>query len=318
MRRERRRRGAGRRLRAAGLGGLIVLAMACAERPAEQVVPAPAPPPSPRVVYAGVRSSRYGLKPFPGPAGWEKAIGAMTDYFPGSTPCGIWIVGTMSRTPRATRLEFPSDGRSYPHVEFEPADKHEPYLAYFDKAGIKVFLQVEPANADMATLIDLVLGRYKRHPCVIGFGVDVEWNKTADYPKTGLAVDDATARAWEEKVKSHGPAYRLFLKHWNEKWMPPVYRGDIVFVDDSQIFPDMEAMIKEFSERWAPAFYPNLVVFQVGYRSDRPWWSKLPDPPKTIGEAIRKRVRQDIGLVWVDFSLRDVLPVGEDGKGKRP
>jgi len=80
----------------------------------------------------------------------------------------------------------------------------------------------------------------------------------------------------------------------------------------------MEAMIKEFSERWAPAFYPNLVVFQVGYRSDRPWWSKLPDPPKTIGEAIRKRVRQDIGLVWVDFSLRDVLPVDEDGKGKRP
>ncbi len=165
----------------------------------------------------------------------------MAGYFPGATPCGVWIVSTMSRTPRATRLEFPSGGRSYPNIEFDDADRHEPYLADFDRAGVKVFLQVEPANADVATLIDLVLGRYGRHPCVVGFGVDVEWNRTADYPKTGLAVDDATARAWEARVKSHDAGYRLFLKHWDEKWMPPTYRGDIIFVDDSQIFPDLES-----------------------------------------------------------------------------
>jgi hypothetical protein len=133
-----------------------------------------------------------------------------------------------------------------------------------------------------------------------------------------MAVDDAAARAWEVKVKSHNPAYRLFLKHWDEKWMPPTYRGDIVFVDDSQIFPDMESMVKEFSEGWAPTFYPNLVVFQIGYNSDKPWWSKLPDPPKTLGEAIRSRVRQDIGIIWVDFSLRAVLPLGDVKGIKQP
>lgn len=287
----------------------------CAKRPAEKLAPGQAPTGPARVIYAGVRSSKYGIKPFPNPAAWERAIETMSTYFPGSTPCGIWIVSTMAKTPRFTHLEFPSDGRSFSNIEFEAADKHEPYLDYFDGAGIKVFLQVEPANADMGTLIDLVLGRYKHHPCVIGFGVDVEWNKTADYPETGLAVDDVTAREWEARVKSHNPAYRLFLKHWDQEWMPPTFRGDLVFVDDSQIFPDMESMIKEFAEGWAPAFYPNLVVFQVGYNSDKPWWSKLPDPPRTLGEAIRKRTRQDIGIIWVDFSLRDVLPLGD---GERP
>jgi len=300
----------------AALVACHLFALACAEKPVQKIVPPQAAPPGPaNVVYAGVRSSKYGIKPFPGPAAWEKAIGAMTAYFPGSTPCGIWIVGTMARTPRFAHLEFPSDGKSFPNVEFEEADRHELYLSEFDSAGISVFLQVEPANADMVTLIDLVLGRYKHHRSVIGFGVDVEWNRTADHPETGMAVDDATARAWEERVKSHNPAYRLFLKHWDKKWMPPTYRGEIVFVDDSQIFQGMEPMIEEFAESWAPAFYPNLVFFQIGYNSDKPWWSKLPDPPKAIGEAIRKRVRQKIGIIWVDFSLREVLPLGE---GKRP
>jgi len=178
---------------ACSLTGLLLAALACAVKPAGSLSPAPAGGPA-RVAYAGVRSSKYGIKPFPEPPAWERAIGAMTAYFPGSAPC------------------------------------------------------------------------------VIGFGVDVEWNRTADYPETGMAVDDATARDWEAKVK-------------------------------------------EFSGKWAPAFFPNLVVFQIGYNSDKPWWSKLPDPPKTIGDAIRKRVRQDMAIIWVDFSLREVLPA--DGR-KQP
>lgn len=319
MKSKRKSRGLEQELAASVLAGFLLLTLACAKKPAGKLAPPPAPAGGPaKVVYAGVRSSKYGIKPFPEPGAWERAIGAMTAYFPGSAPCGIWIVGTMSKTPRFTHLEFPADGRSFPNIEFEPVDKHERYLSAFDEAGIKVFLQVEPANADMSTLIDLVLSRYGHHPCVIGFGVDVEWHREADNPKRGVKVGDAMARQWEAKVKSHNPAYRLFLKHWDELWMPPAYRGDIVFVDDSQIFPDMESMIKEFSEDWAPAFYPNLVVFQIGYNSDKPWWSKLPDPPKTIGDAVRKRLRQDIGIIWVDFSLREVLPTGEGKQAKLP
>ena len=261
-----------------------------------------------KVVWAGVRSSHYGIKPFPAPEGWLKAMRAMEGYFPGSSPAAIWIVGQMAKDRANMHLFFPSEGKQVPHIEFEPMDQHEAFLDAFDKAGIKVFLQVEPADADMETLIDLVLGRYKHHSCVIGFGVDVEWFRVAARPGTGTEVDDATAKKWEARVKSHNPAYRLFLKHWDIKWMPPAYRGDIVFVDDSQIFKTMEEMVNEFTTGWAPAFYPNTVVFQIGYGPDKPWWSKLQTPPKDLGNAIRKGVKQDMGIIWVDFSLRDVLP----------
>ena len=125
------------------------------------------------VKYAGVRSSSYGIKPFPDPAGWETAMNTMQDYFPGSTPCAIWIVGRMHKS-TSCLLEFPSEGKEYENVVFLDYDKHESYLNHFDQAGIKVFLQVEPANADITTLIDLILSRYEHHDCVIGFGIDVE------------------------------------------------------------------------------------------------------------------------------------------------
>lgn len=259
------------------------------------------------IISAGIRSSSYGIKPFPEPIGWQKAMETMSGYFPGSIPCAIWIVGELKK-PKSCRLFFPSEGKSYPFIEFEETDKHEQFLNHFDKAGIKVFLQVEPAHADMITLIDLVLSRYKHHECVVGFGIDVEWYREADRPEWGVPVDDETAEKWEERVKSHNPSYQLFLKHWDRDWMPKTYRGDIVFVDDSQMLKDFEAMLDEFVSYWADYFKPNSVFFQIGYESDRPWWQKLVTPPKEIGSAIAGRIKQKCGIFWVDFTLRDVLP----------
>lgn len=261
----------------------------------------------PLVKFAGVRSSAYGIKPFPEPQEWIKAISTMGGYLEGSTPCAVWIVGHINRR-RSCKLDFPSEGQTLSNVEFLDIDKHERFLSEFDKAGIKVFLQVEPANADMKTLIDLVLGRYKSHPCVIGFGVDVEWNKEADFPERGEKVSDATAQLWEGWVKAHNPQYRLFIKHWDQLWMPPTYRGDLIFVDDSQIFKNFDEMASEF-EAWGNTFKPNMVMFQIGYNSDKPWWRTIRDAPKTMGEAIARRIPQDCGIIWVDFSLRDVLPL---------
>jgi len=286
---------------------LLVAALACAANRTRPNLP-PVLPNAGKVVFAGVRSSAYGIRPFPKPEEWKTAIEAMAGHYPGATPCAVWIVGTFRR-PRTCHLYFPGDGKSYPNIEFDTADMHEEYLSFFDKAGIKVFLQVEPANADMETLIDLVLGRYKHHECVLGFGVDVEWHREADNPEWGVKVDDDMAQKWDARVKSHNPKYRIFLKHWDSRWMPPTYRGDIIFVDDSQIFPRLEDAVTEFVTTWADRFYPNTVFFQIGYNSDKPWWQKLPTPPLTWGDAIRQRIKQDCGIIWVDFSLRDVLPL---------
>lgn len=284
--------------------GTAALAEGCRKK--AEVQPPEAPPAPRNVVFAGVRSSNYGIKPFPEPSGWQKAIDAMNSRFPGSTRGAIWIVGELKR-PTACRLFFPSDGQAYPNIEFAETDKHEEFLSHFDKTGTQVFLQVEPAQADLPTLIELVLGRYKHHPCVIGFGVDVEWYRESDKPGWGVPVDDETARAWEARVKTHNPSYRLFLKHWDLNWMPPTYRGDIVFIDDGQEVEDLEALLDAFQNRGADHFHPNPVFFQIGYNSDKPWWQKLDNPPLTIGRAVARRVKQDCGIIWVDFSLRDVF-----------
>lgn len=270
------------------------------------LVAAPVAPES-RIQYAGARSSNYGIKPFPSEAEWEKYLLKLASYFPHATPCAVWIVGVLD-PPQSCLLEFPSPGPSYPNTVFSNTDKHEAYLSYFDQKGIKVYLQVEPANADVLTLIDLVLNRYKHHPCVIGFGIDVEWYREIEIPTWGVQVDDQTAALWEKRVKAFNPHYRLFLKHWNRLWMPRTYRGDILFVSDSQQLPSLEKMLKEFASYWADYFYPNPVAFQIGYQADQKWWQKISNPPQEIGLALSKRVKQAFSIFWVDFTLRQLLP----------
>ncbi len=266
-------------------------------------------PQSPK--FAGVRSSSYGIKPFPSPEGWGNAMKTMAGYFPGSTPVAIWIVGRLNGRTTGVTLEFPSphDGVDYgPLFTFSETDEHEPFLDYFDANGIKVFLQAEPGYAAVDTAIDLILRRYKHHPCVIGFGIDVEWFQNARTDGPNAPATDGVVKAWEARVKSHNPDYRLFVKHFHINNLPPTYRGDVVFVDDSQQFTNVESFLAEYKE-FADFFYPNPVMFQIGYRDDKKWWSSQPAPiPKTLGEKLAAQTRQDSGIVWVDFTLRDVLP----------
>ncbi len=276
--------------------------------------PTSTPVPAP-VVYAGVRSSSYGIEPFPSAAGWATAMTAMSGYYPGSTPAAIWIVGTVNFDTTGVDLEFPAPeaaGDSDPLIQFADEDRHEDYLSYFDTHGIDVFLQVEPGFADVPTQIDLVLDRYGQHPCVIGFGIDVEWyqNATDGGDTMGVPVDDATAEAWEQRVKAHHPDYRLFLKHWDSAMMPEAYRGDLVFVDDSQMFDSLESFLDEM-QVWSETFDPNLVMFQIGYPDDQVWWGTLDNPAQEIGAALDRVTAQPLGVIWVDFTLAEVLPLAE-------
>ncbi|MBA7502948.1 hypothetical protein ES706_01553 [subsurface metagenome] len=269
------------------------------------------------VIYAGCRESTYGISPFPEPEEWEQDMKIMASNWSGSQPVGVWIVGILAGEGEdymlwtECNLQFPSDGGSYEHIIFDNTDLHEPYLDYFDTHGIKVWLQIEPGLADVPTLIDLVLNRYGNHSCVVGFGVDVEWHKQT-VNDWGIPVTDDNAQAWEAKVKSHNSYYTLFLKHFWWTWMPPTYRGSIIFVNDSQGFGNLSRMVSEF-EDWGARYYPNVVMYQYGYEADKKWWQRLSNPPKDIGDAIAAVVDQDLGLIWVDFTLRDVFPPpGED------
>lgn len=258
------------------------------------------------VIFAGARASDYGIRPFPAPDEWVKIAKQAKDRLGGKEPSLIWILGevsilrgkancTLGMSPVETDSEF---------IKFNNRSQEE-YLSAFDKAGVKVFLQVEPGDADVDELIRLVMDSYSDHRSVIGFGVDVEWLSPVGTDGWGRKVTDEEAKRWETLVKSYDSSYRLFLKHWDARWMPPSYRGDILFVNDSQEFSDLAVMKKEFLN-WADYFYPNPVAFQIGYDADRAVWQGFSDPLQ-LGRELSKGVKQELYLYWVDFTLREVI-----------
>ncbi len=272
--------------------------------------------PGPKLAWAGVRSSGYGIaeagfSSFPTADKWVTAMTTMAGYFTGATPAAtIWLVGEVDYDGGGMILEFPkpNDGQTYGALyNFSSTDKHEPYLTYFDSHGVYVYPEIEPGDADVPTLIDLVLSRYHGHQSVIGLAIDAEWiNKTGDND-TETPVSDAQAEVWETKVKSYSSSYRLILKHYDEGNLPPAYRGDIIFVNDDELNGSY-AVFKQELKTFADFFYPNDVMFQFGYPSDRGWWKNLASPiPQTIGHDLEAQTQQRFGVLWVDFSISDPL-----------
>jgi len=231
----------------------------------------------------------------------------MASRFPTSTGSGVFVVvETAGRGPDCW-AHFPNpDGGTYPRVQFDSTDMAEADFDAFDAAGIKVWLQVEPSACDMSMMIDLLYKVYGHHPSVVGFGLDAEWffNRSV---KNGRPVTDAEAAAWVAQARSYNPNYKVFLKHWLASHMPPTYRDGLVFIDDSQGFGSLGAMVTEFAE-WGDYFYPSPVGFQFGYGGDKRWWSKLPDPPYYIGNALLANIPNTSDLVWVDFTAYDIWP----------
>jgi hypothetical protein len=282
---------------------------ASAGKPPPTPTPPPPPPPVPTGMRAGLRASDYGISPWPSPAWWVNSINSMASRFPGSTGTMLAVVVEIDgMTGPGCWAHFPNpDGGTYPGVRFDATDKFGPDFTAFDTSGIKVWLQVESSGCDMPMLIDLVFKQYGSHTSVIGFGVDDEWYLNKSY-KNGKPITDAEAQAWLAKVKTYNANYKMFLKHWLTSQMPPTYRNnDLVFINDSQGLRSLNGMMTEFSA-WGAYFAPWPVGFQFGYQSDKSWWSKLNDPPKTIGNGILARVPNTMDLYWVDFTAHDIWP----------
>lgn len=204
------------------------------------------------------------------------------------------------------RLSFPAPNeKKFANIVFAAQDANEAYFEQFDRNGFQVWLQVEPAHADVETLIDLVLTRYAQHRCVIGFGIDIEWHRWSRRNRSGVGISDAQAEAWSERVRAYNPAYRLFMKHWLGSKMPPRYRRDMVFINNSQRFSSLAQMQHTF-EQWGKAFFPAAVGFQVGYPADRSWWKRLGDPALDIGKALLSRIPNTSDLIWVDFTMEEI------------
>lgn len=259
------------------------------------------------VSLAGFRASRinssYPDNVFPDENYWVYVGQGMSRKFTNSSPSSIWLVSIYEGNGN-TRVSFPYNSKN---ILSSDSDLNEEYLKRFDNEGIKIFLQVEPGSANVDTLINVVLKRYGSHSSVVGFGIDVEW-LDADNFNEGKKVTDAEAQRWESLVKSFNPNYQLFLKHYSPEWMPPTYRGNIIFIDDGQQFTSMDQM-KYYFKIWSKNFPNNKVSYQIGYPSDETWWKELPDPAKNIGNVLIDAIPNLYGLYWVDFSITKIFPM---------
>ena len=257
---------------------------------------------------AGFRGSK--IYPNNTPRYWANVGDAMVKNFTTAStkpiPAAVWIT-TFYGNAGDIYATFPSGGKTLSHVSFTSVDYNEVFLTEFDRRGMHVWLQIEPGAANVEALIDAILTRYKKHPCVVGFGIDVEW-LDQQIDSYGRPVTDAEAMTWEKKVRGYDSTYTLFLKHFMKNRMPKTYRGNILFIDDSQQFTGFNNCISDF-KAWGQAFAPSKVGFQFGYPDDRFWWSTLSNPPQAIGNALLASVSNTAALIWVDFTITELFPL---------
>jgi len=253
-----------------------------------------------KTIYSGFRA--LGWRGF-STGYWVNLTKRVTSSIPGTSPAGIAIVGGVSIQTGICILSFPSN-QTYPNIFFETRDTNEDYFRAFDDNEIKIWLQVEPGFADIDQLIDLVLGRYRHHPCVLGFGIDLEWRWGLPDTRETVPVTDEEANRWVNKIKQYNPDFKLFLKHWLPKNMPSTAREGIVFIDDAQHFEGLDPLVDEFKS-WGENFSETDVGFQVGYRRDREWWSTLENPPREIGSALIQNIPNCRYIFWTDETLHE-------------
>jgi hypothetical protein len=283
---------------------------------AEEKAPAaaatqPAARQSTPLLGVGLRRSPYGLKSKNrDDTWWVDRAKAFAASFPGARPMIVQIVSTY-QDDGSTEFGFakpagydgPTDRMTFGTGSLDP----ERALSAYDKAGVSAILQFEPGDADVSRCLEVTRRALGRHPCVAGYGIDLEWYRTKQSRDgTGQRVTDAEAKSWTQAVTGFNRDYTFFLKHWDAKHLPPTYRNDrLWFLSDSQDFGKAGELLADF-KGWARACEGSTTGYQFGYPKDQKWWSKLPSPPADLGKMIRQEAPNCGYLFWVDFTADKV------------
>jgi hypothetical protein len=229
---------------------------------------------------------------------WVSVANRYKAMFPaGIGACGQWII---------------------PRAKVDSFDQAvDDALSAFDAAGVYVYLQVGDGYYNytpLSTLMDLTLSKYGHHPCVLGWGLDLELIGT-DWQQF-LSVSDAEASALVNQIRGYNTNFKLFLKHFIESLMPPTVRDGIIFIDDSNGHGSLSGMVSTF-QGWGNYFYPADVGFGVGYShasENNDWYNwiqYLSNPPFDIANAIFNNIANAKWVYWVnvtEISLRTVFP----------
>ena len=262
------------------------------------------------------------------PAYWIYVAKAMQAKFPGSAPGGVYGIGHIETNGR-TYMPFKAPtGSGMAYVDFQTneviGDSHDytdEDLAAFDNASMKILLQVEPGSADVSKLATMILTKYRSHPSVVGFAVDLEWYKN-NVCSDGCVLTTVELNKWISAVKAVNPNYLISVKHFDSAHISGTVPG-VIYNTDTCCFNTFNEAINDYVA-WYNRFPNNPLIYQIGYNlaagsgiscvgcGDAKWWVPLSDPPVDIMNAIKSKAPDAniYAVYWVDFSVQKIFPVG--------
>jgi hypothetical protein len=252
--------------------------------------------------------------------------------YPGSKPGGIYVLGGIGTSETNMPFAKPPGSANIANCVFDTSGDWgpdpTPFLNAYDAAGMDVILQVEPGLADISKLATMILNNFKSHPCVKGFGVDVEWwNSTGnsnDSPIPASVVNSLVAA-----IHAVNPAYKVVIKHYDSSVLPAGISG-VTYLTDSCGFSNFNDAVSEYVS-WAKKFSgPSTDIgyqmLYVGINSngrecnsgqacdcapnDRLWWGILTNPEVQLINAVYAGVpvANIYSAYIVDFSLLYTYP----------
>jgi hypothetical protein len=241
--------------------------------------------------------------------------------YPGSKAGGLYILGGIGTSETNMPFSRPPGSANIPNVFYDTTGawgpNPEPFLSAFDAAGMEVILQVEPGRADISQLATMILNNFKNHPCVVGFGVDVEWwNSSGNSNSNPIPV--SVVNSLVNAVHAINPLYKVVLKHYDPSVLPTGIFG-VTYLLDGCGYNSFNEAVSDYVN-WAQTFSsPNTDIgYQMLYVSigedctpnDHNWWGSLNNPEVQLINAVYTSVptAKIYCSYIVDFSLLLTYP----------
>jgi hypothetical protein len=188
-------------------------------------------------------------------------VSAAKRYVDGTNGSVVDLVLAQADITGYTRVPFPLQGMSS-LISYSDEDEAEPYLKTFDNEGVGVILSLQPLEADVPQLMELMLTRYGQHSCIVGINVDLEWKHSGAWNH----VSNNERDAWLAVLKGHNAGLRLFLTYYgNRTYFPGDAPGLVVLFDgegDAQV-----NLLERYGEL---AAHFSQVGIYTGYTSSSP------------------------------------------------
>ena len=246
-----------------------------------------------------------------------EAAKGMALKFPGSMPGAIYTIGYIDNmgTAMPTQLQSTLGTMNWVHYASDNPDP-EVMLTAFDNAGLNIILGIEPGNADINVLATKILGKYKNHSCVKGFGLDNEWYKTES---GNVKMTSSEATAFRDAIRAVNSGYKVLIKHYDASMLPRGISG-MTYLTDTCGFTTYNEAISEYIA-WGNSFSGSEVAYQLGYDQmecgeDPNWWLNLAPKPG-YGEAavkifngIKTSISNPVySVYWTDFTILTQFPI---------